>query len=164
MSSIFKRRVGATLGLTLSLKPADDSKFVRATLSDQSGAALSPPTQDLPNVGNGRYVDILRSMPSTTQVVADFEVYEDALYTQLSCEHLGDTDYFELDQSPLTATIIAGRLVAVLRAPRLSGILEREPDLIGKLANAQTTGLISSKKLKGTLSQRVLIGVIECGD
>lgn len=159
----FRRRVAQTLGLNLTLKPADDTKFVRAFLFDKDGAALIPPFTNLPSTGNGGYTENTRSMPNTSQVRADMHVYEDAAYTKESCEFLGDTDYFDLDDSAQETTVVAGKLRGILRATELTGILERDPDsLIGLLSNVETQGVLSPQKLTGLLSVQSLVGKIEC--
>jgi len=120
----FRRKVGTTLGLKLLLKPADDSLFVRAFLTDKAGVALSPASVDLANVGGGQYVENTQLMQATDQMVASYRVFDDSGFTLLNGEFPGDTDYFD-KETPSSAPSSGGsQLIGVLRGPGLTGILK----------------------------------------
>ena len=165
----YKRRAGVTLGLSLALSPRDDSKFVRAFLTDKSGAALATPSVDLTSIGGGIYVDNTFTMPSTAQVRARYVVFEDSGYTQEDCEHPGDTDTFDLDdllpsQLPgdevLTAEVDSVELEAEVSEGELeanveSGSVEADLDEVENLeAEADATDLeadTDSSELEGNI-------------
>lgn len=132
MGKEFKRLAGAALNLRHDLIPTPSvQKYVRAVLTDKNGASVVPGTLNLTAVNFGVYVETSFAMPSTDQVVARFEVFDDDQYTKPSCDYLGDTDIYELDnllptQLPGDEVLEAEVITAEVEAEVTSGFLEAE--------------------------------------
>jgi len=128
----FKRLAGASLNLRHDLFPTPDAqKYARATLTDKNGASVGSGTVDLTAVGFGLFVDTSEAMPSTEMLVAKIEVFDDAAYTELSCDYPGDTDVYELEtlqpsQLPGDAVLEAEIITAQVEAEITDGEVSAE--------------------------------------
>ena len=146
MSESFEREVGEKLRLSALLE--DNDKYVQAFLYDASNSLIS--IANLSFSANGLYVNDVETMPNQDQVKAIYKVYEDAGFTELSCEYGTAIDYYE------KVEIETGNLVD---PTRISAKVTDNPTQIGNVLTDQIiTGEIESAvKIKATVEDEQVI-------
>lgn len=106
--------VGDPIPLYDQLVDYDDTKFVRAYVTDSDGVAISGSPFSMPAIGvNGLYGTRVALMPNKPWVQAQYIVYDDSGFTTRSETEGGWAQAFFLDQggssssSPATSNILA---------------------------------------------------------
>lgn len=87
--------VGQPIPLYMQLYDNDPAKYVRVTLRDADNVELEDSPVDLSPVGDeGLYYNSDVLMPDTTFVTAQFIVYDDAEYSEISANEGADMAMF----------------------------------------------------------------------
>lgn len=138
--SAFLRAVGDPLNLKYKLSPSSlgTGLFARAFLTDRTGAALA--TLDLTEIAPGVYSNNTFTMPDTPQVVARFQAYKDAGFTQEACEFPDTIDIFELGSiggGSTTVTINAARIEGEIAQDKIQGVVGDSDEVLAQIENDQ---------------------------
>lgn len=110
---LFKRAVNQALNLKHKLDDGAGGKFVRAFLTDKTGAALIPPSVNLSHIGSGVYSENVLLMPNLDQVVVSYAVFTDNSYTTKDASYSEDADVYEKDNFDPTNFLPKGQNITV---------------------------------------------------
>ena len=89
---------GEAIPFLLLTESRDTTKFVRATVRDPSGSEVAGSPVSVPHLANGTYAsNALLNMPNVLNIVVEYDVFDDALFTTPSCDLGPDEERFDLD-------------------------------------------------------------------
>lgn len=162
MSEI-KRKVNDKLRLRAALTGGETNLFVRASLFDQLGAALSPATVSLPHLAKGTYGENTLQMPNLEQVFVRTEVFLDAGFTILAPRYrdLG-LDIYSLDTlDPAQLVPKAYNVNAVFERKDLFVRVEQKPEIVASVGSNDITAKVDQAEVKAKIeTQNEIEGVI----
>jgi len=148
-------KIGTAIQLNLQLEGGDTDKFVRAILRDADGVLLT--TITLSHTGDGIYQDDSYIMPNTNEVTATYIIYDDAAFTEETCEYGRSVDVFELDETLEIVECIKSDVTSLisgnLPGDLIEGFLQDESMILGEIC-------YSDEMLEGCLddSQTLIMG------
>lgn len=90
-------QVGASIPLSIQLFDYDTAKYVRAWVRRPDGTLVSGSPVDLNQVALGLYQNFSLTLPNVEFVTAQYVVYDDSGYTQVSTSQGGSSDTFFRD-------------------------------------------------------------------
>jgi len=139
--------------LSLKLFDDDDSLFVRAIVTDESGTTISGSPFSLVNVGEGLYELDTLLMPNKLFLTAVYQVFNDAGFTSKSNKYTDAVDNFPLvfidpevieclDELKALLNLILAKGVTV----EIQGIVEQAQEIVGNLLNdnEEITGFVET--------------------
>lgn len=93
-------KVGQSVVLAVVLEDSDTTKFVRAAVVDQLGAAIAGSPFGVPHLSDGLYFAASAfTWPSgVTSLTIKYDVFDDALFTTPSDVHLATSICYDLDE------------------------------------------------------------------
>ena len=93
-------KLGEIVPLVAQLECPDSGPYyVRASIKNGAGTVIA--TRDLVDQGSGEFTDNTYGMPNENFITAQYFVYNDALFTDLSGDFCFNVDAFPLDRSSL---------------------------------------------------------------
>jgi len=145
--------VGVKFAIGATLEDQNNSKFVRAILTDADNNPLPFSPLGLPNRGNGLYLDNTRIYPDTDFVVAIYEVYDDGLYTQRSSRYKTISESFEREVQQVDA---------IDHQKIISDINTHVTEEVNKLVRTDVEAVVfQNQEISVTIEQNEVIVVIE---
>ena len=177
-------RVGDSVPLSLQLFDSDETKFVRAIVRDQTGAAVAGSPQSMPHQTDGRYENFDLLMPANTSVLlVSYQVFNDSGFTTKSPDHSDTADDFGLlviDQDLIDKLIeirdlldqVISSGISVVGA-NLFGTINDDQEFVAEIAFQQTaqgeidddnaaTGGIDDDGVTGAIDDGDVAGEVEC--
>lgn len=97
-------RVGDPIPLSAVLWDQSDSKFVRAYAFSADNQPMPWSPVGVPNRGRGLYEENSFTMPDTDHVTVVYEIYDDALFLNRSCEYMVGGERFDRDEDLINET------------------------------------------------------------
>lgn len=160
----FERNVGDPLNLKYKLSPSSlgTGLFARAFLTDRTGAALA--TLDLSEIAPGVYAENSFTMPNTAQVVARFQAYRDAGFTQEACEFPDTIDIFELSNfDPSTLVKPPAQIFANISQANIKGVAHQPGAVVAETQIKQDIqGKVLDDEIKAVIQESGSIeGVVD---
>lgn len=151
-----------------------EDKYVRAYVTSEDGTSLSGSPFALTHQLQGKYVYFDFSNftypEGAEQVHATYIVYTDAAYTQESKKHSRSLDVFHLDPSESSTISIEDidnkldQIINVLSSTfpgaEITGIVERDEELIGMVTQDEVIGLIHSDEILGHVLEEEIVGIV----
>lgn len=161
---MFERKVGDPLNLKYKLSPSSlgTGLFARAFLTDRTGAALA--TLDLSEIAPGVYAENSFTMPNTAQVVARFQAYRDAGFTQEACEFPDTIDIFELsDFDPASLVRPAAQISAVIAQDKIKTLVDDTGEVVAQTEKEQAIlGQVNDDEINAEVeSNGAIEGVVD---
>ena len=147
MTSAIEVKLSETVPLHLKLDRDDATKFVRATVTDHLGAAVTGSPFTLSHIDKGMYQSTSLSMPDKLFIIASYAVFNDSGFTAKSNFRDG-VDLF-VRRLPIQALVQSTDLI---------GFVESDDDIVGEVS--------SSEDLEGGLMPDETVGgeIISDGD
>ena len=158
--------------MSVDLAGREAGKYVRANLYTLNPKTLVT-TKDLTDNGDGSYDNHDEDM-SAAIYEATYDVYDDAGYTELSCEYPNrgkDTFTISLEQTILNqvAGIVSDPHSAVLEASENMGVLESTlnsgelsgGDLEGNLDEGELSAIVKEDPGEANLEEQELTGTLD---
>lgn len=91
--------VGQKIPLYVYLEDRRNDLFPRARVKDPTGAEITGSPVAMNSIGDGSYVNATLDMPDVNFVVAEFVIYDDALFSVESVTHFPTAELYEKDRS-----------------------------------------------------------------
>lgn len=101
MNGQIKIELGSPLLLDLKLDDGDSGKFVRAIVRNNAGTAVAGSPFTLSHIANGRYRNTSFTPGAEGNYTADYIVYNDAGFTQISGKYRQAYDLFKVDDTEI---------------------------------------------------------------
>lgn len=143
MSSNLGLQIGEPIPLGARLYDRDENKFVQARLYDATDTELAASPVALSHLAGGLYTDLSVAMPNTSYVRANYDVYDDPGFVNLSPIHQPDTEQFFIDQvsqdvSNILSEVVMPDLIARIQDEEvlLAAVQEEDEILTASIVDA----------------------------
>lgn len=169
---------GDTLPLSFQLHDGAEDKYVRATVVDDTGSALTGSPVSMGHLVAGKYTSDAIVMPAGVKYVeATYDVFNDAGFTVESEEHFSGGAVFpfeipdqvivdKLDQIISILNVLQGLdagkgLVATVKETALTAVLEETIKIKAMITDESQTAAIERESLTATVEDDEIEGEID---
>lgn len=160
----YKRKVNDPLNLKLKLSPSSlgTGLFARAFLTDRNGAAIA--TLDMTEIAPGIFAENTFVMPNTPQVVARFQAFKDAGFTEESPDFFDTIDVFDRDDfDPLTLVKPPAQVFGKIMQDKIQGVVDSSGQVFAEVEKESAVqGKVFDDEIKAVIQESGAIqGVVD---
>jgi len=94
-------KLGEKIPLFLTLESKETGKFVRVTIYDETGTQVGA-VVSVAHLSEGSYFDDSRTMPSAQNIIAVYDIFNDAGFTTLSINDKPTNERFDFQKAIVT--------------------------------------------------------------
>ena len=153
-------KVGDFIPLSLLTENRATDRFVRARVKNSSGIEISGSPFNVPHLNDGAYWRYDVTMPDVDWVVVEYDVFEDAGFTEPSDDLLPVEEKFQ--KAELSSAL--DDIKAVVSQANMTGEVELDNTLSGELLNDEVSGSIAENpELEGEVQVDELTGFVDSG-